>query len=446
MKGCSMASIVSCKILVSVIWERPWEWGQCGGGGSWKMIRRRPVFQLLLLLIVLAFLFSWRTHSNISSDEFHSNMLTDQEDPDVDAILHFQNASSPHHLSQLSSFLMKHPWHRRFFLIWTTQPLTFHDRHFAVLDLIFIHHPGAQVLIFATHLPLNFFNYSKHGYKLHVLRLNSDCLRALQLYSGPASKRWVMAMGDGEEVVGINGLESRWKHVHLSDYLRFALLYRFGGTYLDFDALWIQPQPPMMEFVGLDFTHELEDRSWAIPLDQLSSEWFISGRKGVDLSSDRLYAAPGVMRLKPKRAVMFELMERAITEYNPDCFNCIGVRSLTRFIVQHGDILVTESVSQLKCRQKIAKITTSFWLFMIRNTWTCCRHKFFTLLGGKMRRDSSFAPPMTPAKLLRTWWNMAHGIFIFTVKSPPKSPSNAILFCFGYFNDFNLDCMEAVGQ
>ena len=37
---------------------------------------------------------------------------------------------------------------------------------------------------------------------------------------------------------------------HLSDVLRFLLLHQFGGTYLDLDALIVNPLPDIPNFIG----------------------------------------------------------------------------------------------------------------------------------------------------------------------------------------------------
>ena len=43
---------------------------------------------------------------------------------------------------------------------------------------------------------------------------------------------------------------SKYYISHLSDVLRFLLLHQFGGTYLDLDALIVNPLPDIPNFIG----------------------------------------------------------------------------------------------------------------------------------------------------------------------------------------------------
>ena len=62
------------------------------------------------------------------------------------------------------------------------------------------------------------------------------------LYIGPGSQAFLKAWGEFAH--------GKFFYSHLSDYLRFTLLYFFGGTYLDADAVLLRPLP-VESFVGI---------------------------------------------------------------------------------------------------------------------------------------------------------------------------------------------------
>lgn len=122
---------------------------------------------------------------------------------------------------------------------------------------------------------------------------------------------------------------------HLTDYLRYLFLFKFGGTCkycpsragapqailltcilplsdLDMDAPWVRSPPDSrLEFIGADFSTVASDLDWT-------------------LDEDGMYLAPGVMRFRKGWTLFREIMESAFSStYRPDCFNCVGPRAIT---------------------------------------------------------------------------------------------------------------------
>ena len=116
--------------------------------------------------------------------------------------------------------------------MWTTPASTYRARNAAVLDSYLYHHPRSTITIYASHLTADFFaRYTDAGYDVRVVRLDDELI-----------------MGLGKICPGQSWLANltEWKkgpyfYSHITDYLRFCLLYAHGGVYSDFDAILLQP-------------------------------------------------------------------------------------------------------------------------------------------------------------------------------------------------------------
>ncbi|GAA5821862.1 hypothetical protein JCM3770_000620 [Rhodotorula araucariae] len=196
-------------------------------------------------------------------------------------------------------------WHLVHLVCWTTGPETFQERHYAALESIWAHEPRAVLLVFSTTLALDFFDaYSGHGYAVHVVRVGRAELLEREWYLGPKSREWIEAWD--KWAVGPNFFS------HLTDYLRYLFLFKFGGTYLDMDAPWIRSPPDSkLEFIGADHSTLSSDVDWT-------------------LDETGMYLAPGVMRFRRGWALFRDIIEAAFSpSYSPDCFNCVGPRAIT---------------------------------------------------------------------------------------------------------------------
>lgn len=125
---------------------------------------------------------------------------------------------------------------------------------------------------------------------------------------------------------------ARRSYSHLTDYLRYLFLYKFGGTCtfhptphtctrtltfraladLDMDAPWVRSPPNSnLEFIGADYSTLASDLDWT-------------------LDEDGMYLAPGVMRFRKGWTLFKDIMEQAFSAtYRADCFNCVGPRAIT---------------------------------------------------------------------------------------------------------------------
>jgi len=117
----------------------------------------------------------------------------------------------------------------KFILVWTTPKHKFTLRHRKVLESIFYHHPDAVVQVFSNSLPFDmFYKFNQAGYNIRVFRYNIS-----ELCKGLPGEAWVKQLDTWSQ--------SQHFYAHLADYLRFVLLYRYGGIYSDFDSILVKP-------------------------------------------------------------------------------------------------------------------------------------------------------------------------------------------------------------
>lgn len=194
------------------------------------------------------------------------------------------------------------------FAVWSTPAISWTLRHTLCLDSVLLHSPGARVVILATELPTDFFShYVRAGYSVEVIRVNRDTLINNGWYVGDATRAWL----DGWDKHSLG----QHFYSHLSDYLRFVLLFHYGGTYLDMDAIVTGPFPER-EFVGEDESG-IPDCAFCLP-DDLGSD------------GSSVYLAPGVMRLRKHRGLVYSILESSFGRlYDRDCWSCVGPEPLS---------------------------------------------------------------------------------------------------------------------
>ncbi|GES89551.1 beta-1,3-galactosyltransferase 6-like [Rhizophagus clarus] len=219
-------------------------------------------------------------------------------------------------LSQHSSVYSRtNQWYLLHWVCWTTDPSTFQERHYKAIELIWVHTPKAIVFVLTTTLPQDFFSeYQNQGYMIHVIKFSKELVLERQWFLGQNSKNWLRDW---------NKLENnQFFSYHLTDYMRYLLLYKYGGVYMDIDALWIRAPPDTnIEFIGSDSSNVSSDFEWT-------------------LDKDGTYLVPGVMRFKKGWSMFREIMEQALSpSYSPSCFNCIGSRAITIYVKEYREVL-----------------------------------------------------------------------------------------------------------
>ncbi|KAJ3080438.1 Beta-1,4 N-acetylgalactosaminyltransferase 1 [Quaeritorhiza haematococci] len=196
-----------------------------------------------------------------------------------------------------------------FYLVWTTPIETFTNRNFKVIDAYLYHHPDAKMIIYASHLPLDFFkSYSSAGYDVSVSRLTDSTI--LEMSNHCPGKKWTDELAKWKQ--------GRYYYSHITDFIRFCALYQWGGIYSDFDALLLQRIDAHPTFIGKDSSGANGSCSWCLP--------------GGDL-----YLAPGVMGASKGHQLPRNALKIGFEgAYNPEIFNSVGPMAVTKAYNQNG--------------------------------------------------------------------------------------------------------------
>ncbi|KAG0346299.1 hypothetical protein BG004_001961 [Podila humilis] len=217
-------------------------------------------------------------------------------------------------------------WARLHWAIWTTDPATtWQSRHYQAIETLFVHNPSAVLIILSNHIPNDFFaDYTRQGYQIHIMPFSKELLLKRKWFFSPNTEDWLRRWDDWTKA-------GQFFHVHLADYLRLVALYKYGGLYMDMDALWVRPPgDSMTEFIGADMSDNPDDRSWT-------------------LDDKNTYLANGVMRFQRGRAMFRHIADTVFTvsNYNPECFNCGGPKAFTTYVKSHRASLETNGLKIL---------------------------------------------------------------------------------------------------
>ncbi|KAF8978366.1 hypothetical protein BGZ46_006542 [Entomortierella lignicola] len=217
-------------------------------------------------------------------------------------------------------------WARLHWAIWTTDPITtWQPRHFQAIETLFVHNPNAVLIILSNTLPSDFFvDYTKQGYQIHILSFSKDLLLKRKWYFSPNTEDWLRRWDEWTAA-------AKFFPVHLADYLRLVALYKYGGLYMDMDALWVRaPGDGMTEFIGSDVSDTDSDRVWT-------------------LDAKNTYLANGVMRFQRGRSMFRHIADSyfTVSNYDPECFNCGGPKAFTTYVKAHRAALENNGLSIL---------------------------------------------------------------------------------------------------
>ena len=200
------------------------------------------------------------------------------------------------------------------FFTWLTNASTWTSKQTLSVESFLIYHPEFSVTVIAPKLPIDFFNHLvTAGYTVHVLHVTPDILYDNCAFVGPNSAMWLSQHHEHEK--------GEFFYSHFSDYLRFWLLYKFGGLYMDLDAITLQELPLSMEFIGRDCVEFNHDGTCSLCSNH-AVNWCID---------DMYYLAPGVMNMFSGHQFLHDIIEGAFTRnYDRECWNCVGPKAITK--------------------------------------------------------------------------------------------------------------------
>lgn len=185
------------------------------------------------------------------------------------------------------------------------------DKNEAFLEALFISNPHSKVFFVsmtAVQPSTALFNsFLAQGYYIKGHHISCNELVRSGWFITSENKDWLKLF--------CGKPSSEYFYTHLTDYMRFTLLYLYGGMYTDTDSIFLQ-SIPSGEFIGLDVASPDVKQEPPPP-------WAIDPSKN-------LYAAPGVLRLSRGSTVAKYILENtfSIESYDPRCFNCVGPKAM----------------------------------------------------------------------------------------------------------------------
>ncbi|KAG0380188.1 hypothetical protein BGX24_009702 [Mortierella sp. AD032] len=214
-------------------------------------------------------------------------------------------------------------WVRLHWAIWTTDPAkTWKQRHYQAVETVFVHNPNAVLIVLSNTLPSNFFSaYTRQGYQIHIMAVSKELLLHRKWFFSSETEEWIRRWEEWSK-------KSEYFPIHLADYIRLVAIYKYGGLYMDMDALWIRaPGDTTTEFIGSDLSDNESDHSWS-------------------LDANNTYLANGVMRFRRGRTMFKEIAENSFTptKYDPKCFNCGGPKAFTVYVKTRRSLLETNGL------------------------------------------------------------------------------------------------------
>ncbi|KAG0475703.1 hypothetical protein HPP92_015389 [Vanilla planifolia] len=128
----------------------------------------------------------------------------------------------------------------RVFMVWNSPSWSFGIRQQRGIESLLHHHRDACVLVLSEMMELDFFNdFVKDGFKVAVVIPNLDEL----LKDSPVQ---IFAS------VWFEWRKTKYYPIHYSELVRLAVLYKYGGLYLDSDLIVLKPLDSLKNAVGIE--------------------------------------------------------------------------------------------------------------------------------------------------------------------------------------------------
>ena len=125
------------------------------------------------------------------------------------------------------------------FLVETSGKTKMELKELCVIESVAKYHPNNQIYLLMTSPMLEDDNFES-------LMESYDNLQSKYLYLPSLIHGTLLESLNWREIIQ----DSKYSVSHLSDFARYLILYNFGGTYLDLDALIIKQLPEVPNFIG----------------------------------------------------------------------------------------------------------------------------------------------------------------------------------------------------
>ncbi|XP_072986249.1 uncharacterized protein At4g19900 [Typha latifolia] len=128
----------------------------------------------------------------------------------------------------------------RVFMVWNSPPWTYGVRHQRGLESLLRHHRDACVVMLSETMELDFFrDFAKDGFRVAVAMPNLD-----ELLEGTPTHIFA--------TVWFEWRKTRHYSIHYSELIRLAVLYKYGGIYLDSDVIVLNHLNSLQNSVGIE--------------------------------------------------------------------------------------------------------------------------------------------------------------------------------------------------
>ncbi|MCL7034257.1 hypothetical protein MKW94_013467 [Papaver nudicaule] len=145
----------------------------------------------------------------------------------------------------------------RFFMTWISSLGSFGDRELLSIESVFKSHPNACLLIISTSMDskqgLELLQpFTDKGYRVLAISPNFD-----YIFKNTFAEAWFDRLRKGSVDPGEVSLGQ-----NISNLLRLAVLYKFGGIYIDTDVLVLKNLSKLRNTIGAQ-TIDLQSRNWS---------------------------------------------------------------------------------------------------------------------------------------------------------------------------------------
>ncbi|XP_023233605.1 lactosylceramide 4-alpha-galactosyltransferase-like [Centruroides sculpturatus] len=146
------------------------------------------------------------------------------------------------------------------------------------------HNPSANITVFM---------FTSRNIKNDLLNVHMRRMSFEEIFVGTPLEDWYFKK---------EWKKSKYKTHHLSDAVRYAVIWRYGGIYLDLDIVMLKPLPFTTNFV-------------------------VKSRKNS--------LCNGIFGMQRHHSFLYDCMKNLSEEYKSDCFVCVGPRFFTKHFLSY---------------------------------------------------------------------------------------------------------------
>jgi hypothetical protein len=202
---------------------------------------------------------------------------------------------------------------RFFVFVWTTPGTTFGLKHHRAIESVLYHHPEARVRVFSNTLDCSMFSWLRRdGFDVRITKF--DLSKLAETLPG---KKWLSKMSIWQQGPSF--------YAHLSDFVRLAVLYRFGGVYMDTDMILVNRIPAHVKNgIALEYCDNAK-HDFCMFLPEFGSSWSSVKRQNL------FYTPNSMMIFEPRHEAVLLSLEGFDGLYNPAFWPC-GTMYLSRAV------------------------------------------------------------------------------------------------------------------